>query len=150
MKPASLKTQVSSGGVIFRRSNDMVEIALVAVKGGDVWCLPKGLVEKGETPEETAMREVAEETGLRGKVIKKIGDISYWYYIRGENAKCRKTVHFYLMEYEGGSTDDHSWEVDKAAWFIMDEALNKVSYKGDRGILEKAREMVLKIVTSDE
>lgn len=142
MKPASLKTQVSSGGVIFRRYNDMVEIAMVAVKGGDVWCLPKGLVEKGETPEETAMREVAEETGLRGKVIKKIGDISYWYYIRGENAKCRKTVHFYLMEYEGGSTDDHSWEVDKAAWFIMDEALNKVSYKGDRGILEKAREMI--------
>lgn len=142
MKPAYLKTQVSSGGVIFRRSNDMVEIALVAVKGGDVWCLPKGLVEKGETPEETAMREVAEETGLRGKVIKKIGDISYWYYIKGENAKCRKTVHFYLMEYEGGSTDDHNWEVDKAAWFIMAEALNKVSYKGDRGILEKAREMI--------
>jgi 8-oxo-dGTP diphosphatase len=94
MKPATIKTQVSSGGVIFRASsNDSIEIALVAVKNGSIWCLPKGIVEKGEIPEETSVREVREETGLRGRVIGKIGSISYWYFIKEENAKCRKTVH---------------------------------------------------------
>ncbi|MBI4690207.1 MAG: NUDIX hydrolase [Nitrospirae bacterium] len=137
-----MRTQVSSGGVIFRRNNDMTEIALVAVKGGNVWCLPKGLVDRGERPEETAVREVQEETGLRGRIRDKIGDISYWYYIRGENARCRKTVHFYLMDYLSGSTDDHDSEVDKASWFSIDEAISKVSYKGDREIIKKAKEMI--------
>jgi len=58
MKAASLKTQVSSGGIIFRKQNDITEIAMVAVKGGNVWCLPKGLIYKREVPEKTALREV--------------------------------------------------------------------------------------------
>lgn len=142
MKPAAIKTQVSSGGVIFRKTGGDIEIALVSVKGGAVWCLPKGLVEKGERTEETAVREVQEETGLTGRAIKKIGDIKYWYYIKDHNAKCRKTVHFYLLEYMSGSTSDHNWEVDSAEWFPLDEAVGKVSYKGDREIVEKARQML--------
>ncbi len=142
MKPATIKRQVSSGGVILRKSNDVVEIALVAVKGGNVWCLPKGIVDRGESTEETAVREVQEETGLKGRVIDKIGEISYWYYIKGENARCRKTVHFYLMEYLSGTTDEHDVEVDDASWFSIDDALNKISYKGDREMIEKAKEMI--------
>lgn len=144
MKPATIKTQVSSGGVIFRRANaNYPEIALVAVKGGKVWSLPKGIVEKGEETSETAVREVREETGLSGRVLKKIGDISYWYYIKEDNAKCKKTVHFYLLEYISGSTSDHNWEVDNAEWFHINEALEKLSYKGDKEIVQKAREMLL-------
>lgn len=139
MKPVSLKTQVSSGGVIFRRCDDIIEIALVAVKGGNVWCLPKGLIDKGEVPEKTALREVAEETGLKGRIIEKLGEITYWYYIKEENAKCRKTVHFFLMEYEGGDVLNHDWEVDNASWFPIDEALKKASYKGEKEIIEKAK-----------
>jgi len=148
MKPATIKTQVSSGGVIFRASsNDSIEIALVAVKNGSIWCLPKGIVEKGEIPEETSVREVREETGLRGRVIGKIGSISYWYFIKEENAKCRKTVHFYLLEYVGGTTSDHNWEVDDAVWFSLDDAVKKVSYKGDRDIVRKAKEMLLERIS---
>lgn len=142
MRPASIKNQVSSGGVIVRRENNGAEIALISVKGGNVWCLPKGLIERGERSEDAAVREVHEETGLKGRIIEKIGEISYWYYIKDENVRSRKTVHFYLMEYESGSTDKHNFEVDDAAWFTLDEALNKISYKGDRQIVEKAKEMI--------
>lgn len=144
MRPASIKTQVSSGGVIFRKNDKKdTEIILVSVKNGKVWSLPKGIVEKGEKTEQTAEREVREETGLSGRVLEKIGDISYWYYIKEENIKCNKTVHFYLLEYISGSTIDHNWEVDSAEWFQVDKALNMLSYRGDLQIVQKAKEMLL-------
>lgn len=141
-RPATIKNQVSSGGVIFRSRDGNVDVALVSVKGGTVWCLPKGIVEKGEKPEEAAVREVREETGLSGRALRRIGDITYWYYIKDDNTKCRKTVHFFLMEYLDGSTDDHNWEVDAAEWFPIDEAVDRLSYKGDREIVKKARDLI--------
>ncbi len=144
MRPATIRTQVSSGGVIFRKTaGNAVEIALVAVKDGKIWSLPKGIVEKGEKTPDAAVREVREETGLSGRIVEKIGDISYWYYIKEDNAKCRKTVHFYLIEYVSGDTADHNWEVNDAEWFPLEEALSRVSYKGDREIVRKATEMLL-------
>jgi 8-oxo-dGTP pyrophosphatase MutT (NUDIX family) len=139
MKPAALRTQVSSGGVIFRKRKDGLEIAMVAVKNSSVWCLPKGLIDKGETPETAALREVSEEAGLQGRIIEKLGEISYWYYLKEENAKCRKTVHFFLMEYEGGDVANHDREVDTAFWVPIDEAFRRASYKGERDMIEKAR-----------
>jgi len=144
IKPAALKTQVSSGGVIFRRYDGSIEVAMVAVKGGNVWCLPKGLIDKGEVPEKTAIREVAEETGLKGRIIEKLGEITYWYYIKEENIKCRKTVHFFLMEYEGGDVSNHDWEVDDASWFLIDEAIEKAGYKSEREMIKKAEEILIK------
>ena len=138
MKPASLTKQTSAGGVIYRRNESGLQIVLISVKNGQAWCLPKGIVDKGETTEETAVREVREETGLTGRIIDALGEINYWYYIKGENLKCRKTVHFYLMEYVSGDTDGHDVEVDEAAWFSLEAALEKVSYKGDRAMVEKA------------
>lgn len=119
--------------------DDGVQVALVSVREGKFWCLPKGLIDKGETIEMTAVREVKEESGLTGRIIEKLGEITYWYYIRGDNTKCRKTVHFYLMEYESGDTSQHDFEVDTAEWFLIDEAIEKISFKGDRKILEKAK-----------
>ncbi len=140
MKPATLKNQVSSGGVIFRRHNNVIEVAMVAIKGGNVWCLPKGLIDKGEIPEKTALREVSEETGLKGRIIEKLGEITYWYYIKNDNAKCRKTVHFFLMEYESGDIANHDWEVDTVSWFMIDDALKQAKYKGEREIIKKAKD----------
>lgn len=138
MRPASLQKQTSAGGVIFKKENNSVQIILVSVRNGLSWCLPKGIVNKGETIQEAALREVNEETGLTGRIIDDLGQINYWYYIREENIKCRKTVNFFLMEYVSGNTADHDIEVDEAGWFSLEEALEKVSYKGDRTVIEKA------------
>ncbi len=146
IKPAALKRQTSAGGVIFKESGEGVHVALISVREGQFWCLPKGLIDRGETTEMTAVREVREESGLTGRILEKLGDITYWYYIRGENTKCRKTVHFYLMEYESGDTSQHDFEVDAAEWFLLDEALKKISFKGDRNILEKAKARLKEII----
>lgn len=138
MRPASLKKQTSAGGVIYNKNENGFQIILISVRNGQAWCLPKGLVDKGETTEETAVREVKEETGITGRIIDTLGDINYWYYIKEENIKCRKTVHFYLMEYVSGDTADHDLEVDEAVWFSPEAALEKVSFKGDRTMIEKA------------
>jgi len=145
MHPPSIKSQTSAGGVVYRQGEGKEpEVALIAVKGGTVWTLPKGLIGKGEDPEEAALREVAEETGLKARLEAKIDDISYWYYATEENVKYRKTVHFYLMRYVSGSTAGHDFEVDAAQWFPLSEALKRVVYKGDRSILEKTKEMLEK------
>ena len=132
--------EISSGGVIFKKSNNSFEIALISKRKGKIWCLPKGHVEEGEHLTETAVREVKEETGLTGRITDKLGDITYWYYIKEENIKCRKTVYFYLMEYVSGDTADHDMEVDEAEWFSLETALEKVSFKGDRNMIAKAIE----------
>ncbi|OGW53502.1 MAG: hypothetical protein A2Y81_11420 [Nitrospirae bacterium RBG_13_43_8] len=142
MRPVPIKRQVSAGGVIFRKNDSSVEIALIAVKGGHVWCLPKGIIDKGESPEMAAVREVSEETGLQGRIIEKLGEINYWYYIKEEEARCRKTVHFFLIEYESGDTSQHDFEVDLVSWFPIDDALKKANYKGEREIIEKAKEIL--------
>ena len=138
MRPASLQKQTSAGGVIFKKNENSFQIVLISVRNGQAWCLPKGIVNKGETIEEAALREVSEETGLTARIMDKLGDINYWYYIKEENIKCRKTVYFYLMEYLSGDTADHDIEVDEAVWFSLEAALEKVSFKGDRTIIEKA------------
>jgi 8-oxo-dGTP diphosphatase len=138
MRPASLKKQTSAGGVVFRKSESGFELVLISVRNGHAWSLPKGIVDKGETAEEAATREVREETGLTCRILEALGEINYWYYLKEENVKCRKTVSFYLMEYISGDTTDHDAEVDEAVWLSPETALEKISYKGDKTMLQKA------------
>ncbi|HBO83755.1 MAG: hypothetical protein A2073_07065 [Deltaproteobacteria bacterium GWC2_42_11] len=147
--------QISSGGVIFRRNPPStpplekggeggIEVALIAVKDSTVWCLPKGLVEKGENIARTAHREVKEETGLDGKIIKLIDNIHYFYSHKepGETKRFFKIVYFFIMEYTHGDVKDHDSEVDDCQWFEIDEALKKVEYEDEKEILKKARDMI--------
>lgn len=117
-------------------------MAIVAVRGGKAWCLPKGIINKGEDPPTAALREVREETGLSGAIVEEIGKISYWYYLKEDMIRIHKTVHFFLMKYMTGSTDDHDHEVDEARWLPIDEALKKLSYKSEKDMVRKAREMI--------
>lgn len=140
-----VKRQVSAGGVVVRRGPPGIEVALTARKGGTVWCLPKGLLEPDETPEQTALREVREETGLSGRLIEKLGEITYWYASKEEGARFHKTVHFYLMAYAGGDIRNHDFEVDEVRWFSGPEALAVLSYASEREIAQKALEVASRV-----
>lgn len=141
-RPPEIKKRISSGGVIFRIQKDGIDVVIVAVRGRKSWCLPKGIIDKDEDPPSAALREVREETGLKGEILDKIGRISYWYSLKNRTVKIHKTVHFYLMKCIGGKTDDHDHEVEEAGWFPLEEALKKLSYKSERDIMKKARDMI--------
>jgi len=134
-----LKSQrvISSGGVIFRTVNSQFEVALIS--RGKVWCLPKGLIEMGETAEETALREVREETGLEGEIVNRIGEISYVFFKR---KRYFKMVHFYLIRHIGGSISNHDYEADRVKWFQISEALKILTYPNERKILKKAEKIL--------
>ena len=141
------KREISAGGVIFRKSGSTLEIALTSRDDGQVWCLPKGLVDEGESLEQTALREVREETGLVGKLVQKIAETKYWYYSKWEQVRISKIVHFYLLECLRGNIEEHDFEVDEVRWFPLEEAKKTLSYKGERETMEKA-ELILHDLSS--
>ena len=139
---AETKPQTSSGGVLFRKENGQTNIALIARRDRSIWCLPKGIIEAGESPEQTAEREVAEETGLKGEIVEKIGEVTYWYWSKTDRIRYFKTVHFYLMKHLGGNINEHDFEVEEARWFPIDEALQIMTFENERNIVSKATEML--------
>jgi len=145
MTSRGARHQVSSGGVIFRRGLAGIEVALIrkTLKNGkQIWCLPKGWVEPEESLEGAAVREVREETGLEGEILRKIGETEYRFYSKVDRATIDKTVHFYLMNYLGGDTADHDEEVEAAAWFPLEEAETLTAYPTEKEIVQKARELL--------
>ncbi len=143
-KPPAIEKKESSGGVIYRYSEDVVEVALVVLTGRKSWCLPKGIIDKGEDPPTTALREVREETGLFGEMINKLGYISYWYFLKDNMVKVHKTVHYYLLKFVSGNTNDHDHEVEEVKWFLVSEAVAALSYKNEKDIMLKAIDMIEK------
>lgn len=135
-----VRHRISSGGVVFRPAGAMCEVALIRVARADgrAWALPKGWVEKGEDLEQTAVREVREETGLQAKVLRKLGEITYEFYSKADRSRVLKTVHVFLLECLGGDTAEHDDEVEEVRWFTLDEAVRTLTYKNEREMLEKA------------
>lgn len=135
--------EVSSGGVIYRKHGDDFEIALIHVRNR--WGLPKGHVEEGERVEEAALREVREETGLMGKLIRKLGDIRYSYRDKskeGEPIRIYKRVHFYLLSYVKGDVRDHDHEADDARWFPIEQAMKLLKFATERKMVHRAWSML--------
>lgn len=141
-----VRKEVSSGGVLCRKGEKgNIEVALISrrtQRGDRVWCLPKGKVERGEDPQETALREVREETGMEGKILADLGTINYWFYSPEHGAKVNKTVYFYLMEYKRGSPEDHDWEVEEVKWHDIDDAIGKLAYKTEKETVQKAKKFL--------
>ena len=131
--PRGTITETSYGGVAIRGAEVLV---ITPVGRRRVTALPKGGPNRGETPEQTAGREVREETGVNVAVGEPLGDVEYWY--RRGGRRVFKTVHYFLCEYLSGSTDDHDHEVDDARWIPLVEALTALSYPGERALIERA------------
>jgi len=110
-----------------------------------VLALPKGLVDPGEKADQTALREVREETGISGTILTKLIDIRY-VYVRtwGDKQRVFKIVSFYLLRYDSGEIDDVTpemrIEVKRAFWMLLDEAERKLTYRGEKDAIRKARE----------
>ena len=111
-------------------------------KPDGVWALPKGLIGAGERPDETALREVGEETGLTGRLVDKLGDVRYTYTWAGE--RVFKVVSFYLLRYRRGRIGDvppaHAHEVADVRWLPLDEAPRLLAYGGERDMVRRAIE----------
>ena len=137
-----VESLVSAGGVVYRRVDGRVEAVLCGRSTPVRWSLAKGTPDEGETLEETALREVREETGLEVKLESSIGSINYWFADRDGEARYHKTVHFYLMTAVGGHPDDHDPEFDVVQWFPFDEALKALTYPNEVTVLRQAAQLI--------
>jgi 8-oxo-dGTP pyrophosphatase MutT (NUDIX family) len=139
------RIEISAGGVIYRRRHGSPDVCLISTQGGQAWQLPKGIIERGELPEDAARRELAEETGLQGELVQRLDRIEYWYVWDGDDERTRihKFVYFFLFLYTGGSTVDHDHEVDEARWFPLEEAQVRLSFENERRVLGIAAGQIL-------
>jgi 8-oxo-dGTP pyrophosphatase MutT (NUDIX family) len=142
-----VRREFSAGGAVVRRLRGRWVVAAIRPGGKPegVWALPKGLVGRDEDPGATALREVEEETGARGRLGPKLGDVRYVYTQSwGEEAGERvfKVVSFYLVRWSGGRLGDVpaelAHEVADVRWLPLEEAPRLLAYRGEREIAERA------------
>ena len=138
--------QISAGGLVIDGLDRPHEEQLAALigrmdrRGRMIWSLPKGHIEQGETAEQTAIREVAEETGIHGHVLAALGSIDYWFVTEGR--RVHKTVHHYLLRFSGGELCDEDVEVAEVAWVPITELPRRLAYADERRLAKVAYELI--------
>lgn len=148
----------SAGGVIYRRRSSSspdapqplsveapvgdVEIVLVGRASENFWVLPKGTPHEGESTEEVALREVEEETGVKGRVVGELGSIHYWFSRHG--TRFNKEVFYFLMEAVDGDVSLHDDEYDDAQWFPLGEAVQRLAYANEAELARAAANLLEK------
>ena len=145
--------EFSAGGIVFKKvkrpttKDQQLFWLLCQHSQHKGWVFPKGLIGdniKGEKSEETAVREVKEETGIDGRIIKKLPNpATYWYVWQGD--KRFKTVYYFLMEATGGDIEDHDHEMSAVEWLPTDKVGERLSYKSDKIAFKEALKLVASI-----
>jgi 8-oxo-dGTP pyrophosphatase MutT (NUDIX family) len=144
-----VKREFSAGGVVVKRIKGRWHLAAIRPRRDhhvpEIWALPKGRIDEGESGAETAAREVLEETGISGEVVQKLGDVRYVYtqtWGTGRGTRIFKVVSFFLLRATGGRIGDipegMEVEVAEARWLPLDESPRLLSYKGEQEMAEKA------------
>ena len=136
-------TATSAGGIVIRHDSGRAWIVVGSrrrERDGWTWTLPKGTPKAGETREETALREVAEETGLQVRITAPFESIEYWFVQGGQ--RIHKTVHYYLMDEVGGDLAGHDHEFEQVRWITFDEASTMLTFETERALVARAAEVV--------
>ena len=137
-----VETPVSAGGVVYQMNAGRLETVLCGRSQPVRWSLAKGTPDPGETLEETALREVREETGLEVEIDGSLGSIDYWFADREKEVRYHKTVHFYLMIPVGGATDQHDPEFDVVQWFDAKQAVKTLAHANEANVLQRALDLI--------
>jgi mutator protein MutT len=131
-----MKREFSAGGIVF---NSDGQVLITQNSTNHHWGFPKGHIEKGQTSELAALREVREEGGIVAEIVQKVGESKYYYSREGH--KVFKVVTIYLMNYISGDIADHDWEVSESKWVDPEEALQTLSFDADKKMLKEAIKM---------
>ncbi len=138
--------ETSAGGLVVDLTSASPRGALIGRldrRGRLLWSLPKGHIEQGETPEIAAAREVAEETGIRGRVVATLGTIAFWFIL--DDRRVHKTVHHYLLLAEGGELSAEDIEVSEVAWIPLPHLAGRLAYADERRLVERVPELLADI-----
>jgi len=141
-------TATSAGGIVIRLEEGIPQLVIGSRRrepDGVTWTLPKGTPNPGETVEQTALREVGEETGLRVRITAPFDSIEYWFVQRG--TRIHKTVHYFLMEPTGGDLAGHDREFDQVRWLAMREAPGVLTFETERALVARALERLATLGT---
>jgi 8-oxo-dGTP pyrophosphatase MutT (NUDIX family) len=134
--PLRKRRATAAGGVVLRHGEHGNEVALLGRVNDGSWVFPKGTPTAGESLEETATREVREETGLDVRIVRPLGEMTYSFAAGGE--RVHKIVHFFLMEAIGGDPSLHDEEYDEVRWVAVPEARRMLTFDTYRDVLDRA------------
>jgi 8-oxo-dGTP pyrophosphatase MutT (NUDIX family) len=132
---------VSAGGLVVADRDDGPWVVLIAHRSASgvlQWTLPKGRTEEGEALEQTAVREVREETGLDAEVVDKLGVVDYWFVWRPDRVRYHKFVHYFLMAHLGGDVETRDDEAEEVVWLRYDEAIDRLTHPNERALVVAA------------
>ena len=135
--------ETSAGGLVVDRDDGTPRAALIGRidrRGRLLWSLPKGHVEAGETAEDAAIREVAEETGITGRVVAPLGTIDFWFVAEGR--RIHKTVHHFLLLAQGGQLSADDIEVEQVEWVPLTELGDRLAYADERRLVEQVHQLL--------
>lgn len=145
-----MRLQFSAGGVVYKKEKGKLLILVSQHSQHHGWVFPKGLIGDhidGEKKEDTAVREVEEETGIKAKIIEPLATVTYWFVLNGE--KIRKTVYYFLMEFIE-DTGKRDLEMEQVEWLSIDEVLARLDYKSDKEVFVKAKPMIERLVNEKQ